>query len=204
MKKKAVILDLDNTIYPVGAIGEQLFEPVVALIRQHKTYDGNIEDIKSAMMKKAFQVVAKEFNFGSELLKEGLELLGNLSWEEPMLPFNDYKTIKQWPCQKFLVTTGFTKLQSSKVEQLGIADDFDDIYIVDPSISTLTKKDIFKKIMDDYGFAKEEMIVIGDDLDSEIKAGIELGIDVVLYDYKEQYKGLKHIRSISSFWELSM
>jgi putative hydrolase of the HAD superfamily len=41
MYKKAIIFDLDNTVYPVHSIGEELFAPLFALIMKmesmHKT-----------------------------------------------------------------------------------------------------------------------------------------------------------------------
>jgi putative hydrolase of the HAD superfamily len=99
-----------------------------------------------------------------------------------MYPYEQYNDLRQIPIDKFLVTTGFTKLQMSKVEMLNIASDFKQVYVVDPEQSNQTKKDIFQKIMQENGYTTEEVLVIGDDPKSEIKAAIELGIDTFLFD----------------------
>jgi putative hydrolase of the HAD superfamily len=68
---------------------------------------------------------------------------------------------------------------------LGIKNDFEAIVVVDPAISVLTKKDVFKNILLQYQLQEKEVLVVGDDLHSEIKAAQELGIDTVLYDYQD-------------------
>jgi putative hydrolase of the HAD superfamily len=104
-----------------------------------------------------------------------------------MYPYEQYSTLRQIPIDKFLVTTGFTKLQMSKVEMLNIEADFKKIYVVDPEQSNQTKKDIFQKIIQENGYATEEVLVIGDDPKSEIKAAIELGIDTFFFDPLDKY-----------------
>jgi putative hydrolase of the HAD superfamily len=42
-------------------------------------------------------------------------------------------------------------------------------------------------IMNKYHYAPHEVLVIGDDPDSEIRAANELGIDTVLYDRTNTY-----------------
>ena len=69
------------------------------------------------------------------------------------------------------MTSGFTKLQLSKIEQLGIKNDFKEFFIVDPINFDLTKKDVFNKIIEQYDFVAKEVLVVGDDINSEIKAG---------------------------------
>jgi putative hydrolase of the HAD superfamily len=138
--------------------------------------------------------VADEFGFSDELKEQGMQMLANIRFEEPMYPYEQYNDLRQIPIDKFLVTTGFTKLQMSKVEMLNIGSDFKQVYVVDPSQSTQTKKDVFLKIMQEHGYATEEVLVIGDDPKSEIKAAIELGIDTFLFDPTDKYtnQGVTH------------
>ena len=99
-----------------------------------------------------------------------------------MQPFDEYVQIRSSGLMKFLVTTGFTKLQWSKVKMLGIENDFAEIHIVDPELSTQTKKDVFADILKRHHLIAAEVLVIGDDPESEIKAATELGIETFLYD----------------------
>jgi len=72
--------------------------------------------------------------------------------------------------------------------QLGIENDFEAIFVVDPDLSALTKRDIFEKILADNNFVVEDVLVVGDDLNSEIFHAKALGIETVLYDYLSQFQ----------------
>lgn len=202
MKKKALILDLDNTIYPVSSIGEELFKSLFDLILKSGEYSGDFEAIRKEIMRTPFQKVAADFKFSSQLTETGTELLKNLSYDKPMFAFEDYAAIKNIPCKKFLVTTGFIKLQQSKVKQLGIENDFAEVHIVDPRTSDKTKKDIFQDILNRYGYSQADVLVVGDDLNSEIKAATELGIDTVLYDKLNFNPDITLLNKISDFSQL--
>lgn len=182
MKKKYLILDLDNTIYPVYSIGNELFRTLFELIEQSNAYEGSLELVKRDIMRKPFQVVASLYGFSAALTQAGVELLKDLEYNGPIRPFDDYDLVKNYPQIKFLVTTGFQKLQWSKIRGMQIEKDFLDIRIVDPMNSFQTKKDVFVDLIRKYDMNKEELMVIGDDPHSELKAANELGIDAILYD----------------------
>lgn len=191
MAKKALILDLDNTIYPVSSIGEKLFKRLFELIHESGEYSGDFEDIKVEIMRTPFQKVAKAFSFSETLYSQSMDLLKDLTYKDPMIPFEDYQELRKIKITRFLVTVGFLNMQQSKVRQLGIEKDFDSIYIIDPEISKLTKKDVFLEIMKNRSFVASDLLVIGDDPESEIKAAKELGIDALVYDPDSKYD-LRH------------
>lgn len=182
MGKKAIIFDLDNTIYSVHSIGDELFATLFEMIRQDGHHSENMEEIKDDIMRRPFQMVARDFQFSRELTENGMVLLNELTYEGKIEPFKDYQFVKNLAIDKFLVTTGFPKLQQSKVTGMKIEQDFKEIHIVDPSTSDKTKLDVFADIMKRHGYAREELLVVGDDLHSEIKTAQDLGIDAVLYD----------------------
>jgi|SRR5690554_813869 len=201
-KKRAIVFDLDNTIYPVASIGNKLFSEVYKLIEQDGRYTGSLEEIKENIQKKPFQVVAKEFHFNGDLTAKALELLSDLEYSDTILPFDDYLLTKDIDCLKFLVTTGFTKLQWSKIEKLGLQKYFEACYVVDPAVSQQTKKDVFMEIMAEYRLKPEEVLVVGDDIHSEIKAGRELGMETVVYDYAGILDGLQGYHVITHYDKL--
>ncbi len=181
--KRALILDLDNTIYPVSSIADNLFEQFFNMLDQDPDIDSSIiHDARLEITRRPFQHVADDFNFSPALKNRGIELLKSITYEGPIQPYADYHHIQKIDLDKFLVTTGFTNLQNSKVKQLGLAGDFKEIHIVDPEISPKTKKDIFQDLMDKYGYQPADLLVIGDDPQSEIKAAQALNIDTFLYD----------------------
>ncbi|MFA6085811.1 HAD family hydrolase [Mucilaginibacter sp.] len=187
--KRVLILDLDNTIYPVSSIAEHLFGKLFKLIDENLGEEDKLAATKAKgeLTRRPYQHVADEFGFSDELKAQGMEMLRNCKFEEPMYPYDEYHLLRQIPIDKFLVTTGFTKLQMSKVEMLNIGADFKQVYVVDPEQSGQTKKDVFQKIMKENGYTTEEVLVIGDDPNSEIKAAMELGIDTFLFDPLDKY-----------------
>ncbi|MDN3657897.1 HAD family hydrolase [Ferruginibacter paludis] len=202
MTKKAIIFDLDNTIYPVAAIGDQLFKSLFRTIEKDGNYQGTMGEIKAEIMRKPFQVVAKMYAFSDALTTTCLKLLTELTYDDTIAPFDDYALTTKLTCLKFLVTTGFKKLQLSKIDQLNIKDHFEEIIIVDPIASSLTKKNFFKDIMLRYNLTPNEVLVIGDDLHSEIKAAKELGIATVLYDYLGENESLPGENVITNYQQL--
>jgi len=202
--KRAIIFDLDNTIYPVSSIGDKLFKSLFQLIAENGEYAGDFDEIKGEIMRRPFQFVADDFSFSENLKSKCLKLFLELTYDEHMEPFEDYKYVRKLPCMKFLVTTGFTKLQNSKILQLDIEKDFLEIYIIDPIQSKLTKKDIFLKLLIDYRLKVHEVLVIGDDLDSEIKAANDMRIDTILYDRESEHTGIENQMTINSFKDLHL
>ncbi|RYU91367.1 HAD family hydrolase [Mucilaginibacter terrigena] len=187
--KRVLILDLDNTIYPVSSIAHHLFGKLFKLIDENLGEEDRqaANRAKEELTRRPYQHVADEFGFSAQLKEQGMAMLRNIRFEEPMFPYPEYSLLRQIPIDKFLVTTGFTKLQMSKVEMLNITADFKQVYVVDPEQSTQTKKDIFQKIMKENGYAVNDVLVIGDDPQSEIKAAIELDIDTFLFDPMDKY-----------------
>ena len=188
MRKKAIILDLDNTIYPVSSIGDQLFKSLFSLILNSGEYSGDFGLIRFEILRRPFQFSANELSFSENLKADCFKLLSDLTYDEKMEPFEGYEALLTIPCRRFLVTTGYTKMQRSKIKQLGIENDFEKIFIIDPDQSTSTKRDIFEKILADNNFEVEDVLVVGDDLNSEILHAKALGIETVLYDYLSQFQ----------------
>ena len=202
MKKKALFVDLDNTIYAVSTIGNELNAKVYTRIDEHGGYVGDLEQIKLDIQRTPFQKVASHYRFSADLASEAINLLQNLTCTMKMTPFEDYEVLRGIPCRKFLITTGFTNLQQSKIHQLGIANDFEERHIVDPQLAERTKKDVFLDILQRHHLDNTEVLVIGDDPNSELKAAQELGIEAVLYDKVGFNPELTHLNRITDFSEL--
>jgi putative hydrolase of the HAD superfamily len=204
MTKKAIIFDLDNTIFPVPQIGHTLFAPLFALIEEEGSHASELDQIKDEVMRRPFQRVANDHNFSEALTTKSIELLQTLSYNGTIEPYEDYAHIQRLPHDKYIVTTGFRKMQQSKVDHLGLANDFKEIHIIDPTTTKQTKKDVFAEIMHRHGYAPEDVMIVGDDLHSEIKAAQELGVYALWYDKEQRYEPVPGVKKITNYRELLM
>lgn len=201
MARKAIIFDLDNTIYPVSSIAGELFRTLFHLLESSGELTHNLDAVKQDLMRKPYQWVASQYGFSEALTQQGNTLLANLRYDGPISAFEDYFETRSLPVEKFLVTSGFPALQQSKIEGMGIQNDFREIHIVD--VDTGTKKDVFADILRRHGYTAADVLVVGDDLHSELKAAAELGVEGVLYDrlglYPDFSPRITHFNALQAF-----
>lgn len=186
MIKKALIFDLDDTIYDTKSVVDQMYVELFALLKGKVTVDV-LERIREDILTTSFHVIADRYALDKGLKHDGLELCLNMDYDGPMVPFKDYGLTKGNSAERFLVTAGYTKLQKSKIRQLWIEKDFKEIFIPDPYTSDQTKTDVFRDILNKYHYDPSQVLVIGDNPETEIAAGKELGIETYLYDYEGKF-----------------
>jgi putative hydrolase of the HAD superfamily len=201
----ALILDMDNTIFPSASISDELFEPIYQLLEKHKDKVGeeNIQEIRKLMSKKAWQKLAEEYEFNDELTKEGADILRETTYNKPIPAFDDYAIVKNNTLEKYLVTMGFTKMQWSKIKMLNVESDFKEVVVNDPETTDDTKKEVFQRMLEKYNLNPKEVLVIGDDPESEIKAGNDLQMPTVLYDRMNEYDDSLASHRIHNYSELA-
>ncbi|MGI4749282.1 MAG: HAD family hydrolase [Janthinobacterium lividum] len=186
MIKKALIFDLDDTVYPIKPYADEMFAPLYALIKPHIS-EQVYQAVKEDLLTTPYQKVADRYQFSQELKQEGMHLSREMMYDKPMSPFEDYLPLRDLKIERFLVTAGYIKFQKSKIKQLDVAKDFREVFIPDPAKSDSTKKDIFEQIMVKYHYEPKDILVIGDNPEAEIAAAKELGIETYLYDYQGKY-----------------
>src|SRR5688572_10399906 len=131
--KKAIIFDLANTIFPVPQIGTKLFTPLFELMDEDGIHGAELDKIKDEVMRTPFQKVAETHHFNEELTGKCIEILKELKHNGAIEPFADFDQVRNLPVDKFIVTTGFTKMQQSKIDSLELAKDFKEVHIIDPT-----------------------------------------------------------------------
>jgi putative hydrolase of the HAD superfamily len=159
-----------------------------------------MDDIRKAIMRTPFRLVAQRYNFSDELIQQSIALQEMTDYRDEISTFEDYPEIKNIPGERFLVTTGFRTMQLSKIRQMAIGSDFREIHVVNP-VET-SKKEVFADILKRYNYKQEEVLVVGDDPESEIAAAKALGIPTVLYDKSDMFSGKEADYKISHFAEL--
>ncbi|AMR32740.1 hypothetical protein A0256_15565 [Mucilaginibacter sp. PAMC 26640] len=131
MIKKALIFDLDDTIYPTRSVADEMYKDLYALLKKHLPEE-IFQRIKEDLLTTPFQNVAARYELDKQLTDEGMKICLEMEYNGSMTTFDDYLKATDNTAVKFLVTAGYTKLQKSKIKQLGIKSDFKEVIIADP------------------------------------------------------------------------
>jgi putative hydrolase of the HAD superfamily len=180
---RAIIFDLDSCLSAADEPGRDLFAPAFNAIQ--RACDGSVtkcvlHDAFADMWRLPFDFVAKIHAFTPAMRAAGWEILSKLEVAAPMKGYGDLDALKDLPAKLFLVTSGFRRLQESKIRALGIAPLFTTIHvdaIDEPGLRG--KQKIFEGIVRDFQLKPREVLIVGDNHDSEIAAGVRLGICTV-------------------------
>lgn len=183
MSARAAIFDLDNCLAAADEAGDALFAPAFAAIRSANRGQLTQEELDAAfadMWRDALDAVARKHGFSDEMLDAGWRAFRAIEVKQPLRGYPDLWEIESLPLERFLVTSGFRRLQESKIAALGIARLFTEVQVdaIDES-PRRPKKDRFVDIARRHGWQPAEVLVVGDNADSEIAAGNALGMPTV-------------------------
>ncbi len=180
---KAIIFDLDNCLSAADEPGRELLQPMFAAIRE-----ANHGTLSEQQLERAFEDcwrhpldwVATRHGFSPEMLAAGWAIAEWMEVTSPMLGYPDLAELTNLNARLFLVTSGFRRLQQSKIDELGIASRFEAVCIdaIDEPCRK-GKQEIFREILRDHSLSPADVLVVGDNPDSEIAAGNNLGIPTV-------------------------
>lgn len=180
---RAAIFDLDNCLAAANEPGEELFNSAFGAIREAN--DGRLseDELTRALAdcwRLPLDVVAKKHDFSDEMLAAAWKAFAGIEVRCLMRGYGDLETIADLPVERFLVTSGFRRLQESKVRALSLERLFTAIHIdaIDEP-HRLGKRGLFKSIMHVHGFRPEHVLVVGDNPEAEIAAGNDLGMRTV-------------------------
>jgi putative hydrolase of the HAD superfamily len=112
------------------------------------------------------------------MLNAGWEAFREIEVREPMHGYGDLDVLSDLGAHRFLVTSGFLRLQESKVRSLGIARYFDAVIIdaIDEP-DRRGKERIFADLMTDARLEQADTLVVGDNPESELAAAKRLGLE---------------------------
>ena len=181
--KSVLIFDLDNCLCPAGAVGTAFFAPAFDAMR--RTGEKLLEPavLQAALddcWHHALDWVAERYTFPAELRRVAWDAFASLEVEGRLHGYADLEVVRDLPGHRFLVTTGFRRLQASKIRALGIADWFEGVHVdaIDEP-GRIGKQGLFAQILAAGHWRPEQALVIGDNPQSELLAARRLGIDSV-------------------------
>jgi FMN phosphatase YigB (HAD superfamily) len=180
---RAIIFDLDNCLSAADEPGKGLMEPVFDAIRRAnhgRLSDEALAEAFADCWRQPLDVVAEKHGFPEDMLAAGWAVYARVEVDVPMHGYGDLRTLAELPVVRFLVTSGFRRLQESKIKALGFERLFTAIYVdaIDEA-DRKGKQRTFEEILRVYHLRPEEVLVVGDNPDSEIQAGNRLGIRTV-------------------------
>jgi len=203
---KAIIVDLDDTIFQTRSMDARLFAPffnhlsdLLRPVFAHEIIDCIIADL----WKYPWDVVIRKYKIPGPVFLQSVQVLEALDLKPAISTYPDYIFIKEMTHPKFLVTTSLTSLQQSKIRALNIERDFTRIIINDPFAETKTKLDIFRELVAEFNLNPATTYVIGDNPESEIKAGNALDMVTIQILRDQVVKGDNARHYIQSFSELA-
>jgi len=129
---KAIIFDLDSCLSPADEPGQELFAPAFDAITRanHGSHDVSVlQQAFADMWRLPFDFVAEKYRFTPEMKDAGWKVMAKLEVTKAMSGYGDLDVLKKLPVLKFVVTSGFRRLQESKIRALGIAPVCTAIYI---------------------------------------------------------------------------
>lgn len=180
---KAIIFDLDNCLAASDESGRRLLAPTFDAIRRANHGTLSDETLGRAFAEcwgHSFDSVARKYGFSDEMVAAGWTENSHAEVNVPLRGYPDLDVLGELPAKLFLVTSGFRRLQESKVRALAVESLFERVYIDaidDPDRKG--KEGIFAEILRTQAFQPREVLVVGDDAQSEIAAGNRLGIPTV-------------------------
>jgi putative hydrolase of the HAD superfamily len=180
---RAVIFDLDNCLAAADEVGAALYQPAFDAIRTanrgHLPKDV-LDQAVADVWRHPLDWVAERHGFSKEMRDAGWRAFVALEATQPMRGYGDLASIAELPGMRFLVTSGFRKLQESKIRLLKLAPLFTAIHIdaIDEP-DRLGKQGLFEQIMRGHALRPAEVLIVGDSADSEIAVGNRLGIRTV-------------------------
>lgn len=178
----AIIFDLDNCLSPARQAGD-LFQPAfdaIAAANGGTLSDAALAEAIEDTWKHSLDVVAAMHGFTPQMLSAGWNVLCAITVPGSMRGYPDIDLLPRLPATRFLVTAGFRRLQESKIDALGIRHLFTAVHVdaIDEP-GRQGKQALFANILRDHRLRTEEVLVVGDNPDSEIAAGNRLGIRTV-------------------------
>ncbi len=102
----------------------------------------------------------------------------------------------------YLVSNGTVIAQTKKLKNSGFDQVFDKIYLSEAVGYEKPAKEFFDRVFEDIDVAKDEVMIVGDSVTSDMKGGIDYGIKTCHYDPKGKGCDLDVTYSIKDLHEL--
>lgn len=208
---KNILFDLDDTVFDFGKeerialsktldmlnipVTEENIEKYstinLALWKQLEKGMLTREEVKIRRFEEFFHWLGVNVN---ETAKKVDEYFRNELGQHPTYLGNAKEVLEelQGRVRLYLVTNGAAATQKKRIEKSGAGVYFEDIFISEELGCHKPQADFFSNVFARIpDFRKEETVIVGDSLTSDIVGGIQSGIKTVWYNWKKEKNGVK-------------
>ena len=200
---RALFLDLDDTIFP-SDIPYEAFSALFDILDE--VNDSVPPDllplVKRELFSHTFHEVSSKYAFSRKMILGYFNHMKNMTFRFNIRPYPDYHVVQQLPHSKYLITSGSRLVQQAKINALGISADFRKICYDDRFDGSRGKKHLFTNLLEEEGLTGTEVLVIGDNPESEIKAAKNIGLPYVHVNRDAAFIGSLKSRTINSFEQI--
>jgi FMN phosphatase YigB (HAD superfamily) len=179
----ALIYDLDNTLFPTWSIPDESFVQIARKIVAHSPTTRNpaqfLSQVMNDLARHAPLTIYLKYNLPDPVRMVVEELYQDMPIPASLHPYEDIMEVTRIAGRRFLVTSGYQKVQRKKIAALGIEDWFEEVFIDSSGTEPTGKLDIFAALIQKHALAPDQVIVVGDNPASELAAGKLLGLTTV-------------------------
>jgi len=185
---KAIILDLDNTLFDTRSIPASVTAGLFNAMRDANCGDDAVSDAVLDMVfhdswSIPFPVIAGRYSLPKRLFSVWSDFHQTLTFDEPLHPYLDVvdslqklRDRKDCLC---LLTSGYRNVQLGKIKALRLEPLLDLILIDAVDDVHVGKEAILRELLQSREWQPAEVLIVGDSASSEIAAGVRLGIPTV-------------------------
>jgi putative hydrolase of the HAD superfamily len=136
--------------------------------------------------------------------KMGLEFLEILPNKNKLFPYTIeiLSYLKNKGYQMHLITNGFEKVQYNKLEKSNISSFFIEVITSEGSNSLKPNREIFEHALQKTGATISKSIMIGDNIEADIKGAMNIGMDTIFVNHINAVTDVKPTYTIYHLKEL--
>ncbi len=225
MHYKHIYFDLDRTIWDFETNSKQTFRDIFnkyELIDHFKCFDTFMstyrrhneklwkeyregEISKDTLRWKRFELTLAEFGIQSNEMAEkiGDDYISMSPNKKALFPYT-HETLAylKEKYELHIITNGFKEVQYIKLENSDLTKYFSTIITSEEAGAQKPKPEIFKHALETANAEKNECLMIGDDIETDIKGALNFGIDQVLFNPNNNKHNFEPTYEINSLNEL--
>jgi FMN phosphatase YigB (HAD superfamily) len=181
---RAAVFDLDHTLFDPATLPATLFNELEVRVRAAAAGLVPAAVLEAALKdswRLPFDRVVAHHRLPEAVAVAWRDAVSAVEVTEPLAPYPDvHAGLQQLTLRRFLLTTGFRRLQESKVQQLGIASFFAGVYVDALDLPRpLGKRALLERLQVEHKLTPPEVVVVGDRADDELSAARALGMAAV-------------------------